>query len=309
MSNYGKVDVKVWGDAKFRRLSPLQPSGQALWLYLLAPRERGKIPGVICAWEVSLAKNLNWPLRAFQEKFQELLDMGMVLADLSAPLIWLPNSIRYNAPPNPNVIRGWRAEWESLPECSLKAKAWAGLKGFVEGLGIPFAKAFLECLLEPFPEPLPEGYANTGTGTGTGTGTVPPIVPHGKKRVGEERELEEQARDVLSWLNLKAGKNFRPVEANLSLVRARIQSGILPAQLKAIAGKKAQQWKGTEQEQYLRPATLFNKTKCEQYIGELPAPKGSDPGNGKEDSSVIDPGIQSKQTEDPAHNPFAQPGG
>jgi len=84
------------------------------------------------------------------------------------------------------------------------------------------------------------------------------------------RGIEAQ---VLEWLNHKAGKNFRPVEANLGLIRARLKDGLAVWQLKAIVSTKVDAWKGTEMAHYLRPSTLFNKTKCEQYVGELPAPR------------------------------------
>lgn len=80
------------------------------------------------------------------------------------------------------------------------------------------------------------------------------------------------AGDVLAWLNQKAGKTFRPVEANLAFIRARLKDGITAPQLKAVVSIKVDDWKGTEQAKYLRPETLFNKTKCEQYVGELRAP-------------------------------------
>ena len=37
----------------------------------------------------------------------------------------------------------------------------------------------------------------------------------------------------------------------------------------AIIDKKVFKWKGTDWEQYLRPSTLFNKTKFEEYLSEV----------------------------------------
>lgn len=76
---------------------------------------------------------------------------------------------------------------------------------------------------------------------------------------------------VLEFLNQKTGKHFRPKATNLAMIRARLADGIHDWQLRAIISRKAHEWRGTEREMYLRPATLFNKTKCEQYLGELPA--------------------------------------
>lgn len=90
---------------------------------------------------------------------------------------------------------------------------------------------------------------------------VSPVVPHG----GPESS-------VLEFLNQKTGKNFRPKAINLGLIKARLADGITETQLRAIVSRKVHEWRNTEQEKYLRPATLFNKTKCEQYLGELPKP-------------------------------------
>jgi uncharacterized phage protein (TIGR02220 family) len=39
-----------------------------------------------------------------------------------------------------------------------------------------------------------------------------------------------------------------------------------------VIGRKTAKWKGdAKMEEFLRPATLFNRTKFAQYLGELPA--------------------------------------
>lgn len=97
------------------------------------------------------------------------------------------------------------------------------------------------------------------------------IVGQAPQDLYRENGLLTEAKKILAWLNEKAGRNFRPVDANLSLIVARLKSDILPGQLKAIVTRKVREWKGDEEKsKYLRPATLFNKTKCEQYLGELP---------------------------------------
>ena len=94
---------------------------------------------------------------------------------------------------------------------------------------------------------------------------VSPIVPTG------------DAKEILTWLNDKAGRTYRPTTVNLDFIRARLKDGMQGWQLKAIVSRKTREWAGTEQSKYLRPATLFNRTKCEQYLGELPP---EEPSNG-----------------------------
>lgn len=90
------------------------------------------------------------------------------------------------------------------------------------------------------------------------------------KRVNAE--LRAASNDVLRWLNDKAGKNFPPDSTNLGLIEARLREGCQPWQLKKIVSLKVKAWGADpERRQYLRPATLFGKQKCSQYIGEIPA--------------------------------------
>jgi uncharacterized phage protein (TIGR02220 family) len=114
-----------------------------------------------------------------------------------------------------------------------------------------------------------------------------------EEKRGEEKRVKEQlhceasasrngheALDILSWLNTKTGKHFRPTPANLDAIRCRLKEGITSGQLRAIVTRKCREW-GTDERMkgFLRPATLFNRTKCEQYVGELPAL----PGDGQHD--------------------------
>jgi len=139
---YRRITVRMWGDAKFRELSPLPPSGQSLWLVLLCGEQTGVVPGIFKIGEAAFAEQLGWSLEAFRDAFQEALSLGMVEADWQARLIWVPNAIRHNPPASLNTIKSWRTTWSLLPECELKTKSWGELKAFTEGMGEAWAKAF-----------------------------------------------------------------------------------------------------------------------------------------------------------------------
>jgi len=146
---FRKIDIKMWTDARFRRLSPLPPSGQGLWIYLIAGRETTNLPGLIVAGEAALAESLGWNLKAFREAFREVFREGLAEADFEARLIWVPNAVKYHPPQSPNVVKSWSTKWELVPECDLKTKAYRGLKAFVEGLGKGFAEAFAKGIENP----------------------------------------------------------------------------------------------------------------------------------------------------------------
>jgi len=156
MTRYRKIDVKVWGDERFRRLSSPQPNGQTLWFWLLTNKRTGAIPGLYEVGEAEIAESLGWPLKGFREGFGELFREGLVKADWNARVVWIPNVMKYDPPANPNVVRSWRSAWDEVPDCNLKHEAYSVLKPFVERLGEGFAKAFGELRGHGLAKPEPE---------------------------------------------------------------------------------------------------------------------------------------------------------
>lgn len=79
-----------------------------------------------------------------------------------------------------------------------------------------------------------------------------------------------EARDILAFLNEKTGRAYQPVDANLDLIVARLREGATAGQCRQVIAKKTREWAGDEHmAEFLRPATLFNRTKFAQYVGEL----------------------------------------
>ena len=85
-------------------------------------------------------------------------------------------------------------------------------------------------------------------------------------------ELKSQAIEILEYLNANTQRNYRFVESNLKFIAARLKSGVTDLQCREVIFNKCQQWgKDPKMSEYLRPATLFNSTKFEQYLGEINA--------------------------------------
>lgn len=142
MSRYRKVELATWSDAKFMSLSQ---DGKFLWLFLLTGPMSTNIPGVVQGGPAAIAEALEWSAERFRERFRELSAKGMANADFRARLIWLPKALRYNAPQNQNVVKGWRDTWKLIPECELKLEVWRALK--------PYGERFTERFAELLPEP------------------------------------------------------------------------------------------------------------------------------------------------------------
>lgn len=86
----------------------------------------------------------------------------------------------------------------------------------------------------------------------------------GKVRLGKDRLNIYSS--VIAHLNLKAGTNYRQnCGSTTRLIDARLNDGFTEQDFFTVIDKKCADWIGTEQEQYLRPQTLFG-TKFEGYL-------------------------------------------
>ena len=73
---------------------------------------------------------------------------------------------------------------------------------------------------------------------------------------------------VVSYLNEKAGTRYlSSSKATRRLIHARWKEGFRLKEFETAIDKKVAEWKGTDMEQYLRPATLFG-TKFESYLNQ-----------------------------------------
>lgn len=130
---YRKVSLRMWSDEKFVGLSPMKPSAQGLWFYMLTGKRTTAIPGLLTVGVMGLAEDLHWPLAATRKCLDEIVKSGMAVVDPVANLIWLPNAIHHNCPANPSVVIGWKTLWRTLPEVPLRAKASAAMRQALAG--------------------------------------------------------------------------------------------------------------------------------------------------------------------------------
>lgn len=96
-----------------------------------------------------------------------------------------------------------------------------------------------------------------------------PEKPKSKALSGKPDVSKDSAKQLLDFLNQKAGRAYRPTDTNLGFIVARLKEGASEGDCRMVIAKKCREWAGDEKmELYLRPATLFNRTKFDQYIGE-----------------------------------------
>lgn len=97
-----------------------------------------------------------------------------------------------------------------------------------------------------------------------------PRVRNGMESNGKNMSGNPDAIQILEYLNEKAGRDYRPVKANLSLIDARLKEGATPDECRAVVDAKVMAWSSdVKMREYLRPKTLFSATNFAQYAGEL----------------------------------------
>lgn len=77
------------------------------------------------------------------------------------------------------------------------------------------------------------------------------------------------ALEILEFLNEISQQNFQVCDTNLTFIVQRLNE-YTPKQLRQVIIQKNKEWKDDPiTKKWIRPATLFNKTKCSQYVGSL----------------------------------------
>ena len=95
----------------------------------------------------------------------------------------------------------------------------------------------------------------------------------GKDRLGKVNNTmsgyAKQREEIVAYLNDKTGKHFKADSAaNVRFVNSRLKEGYTVEDFKKVIDNKTAEWKGTEQDQYLRPETLFTASHFESYLNQ-----------------------------------------
>jgi uncharacterized phage protein (TIGR02220 family) len=93
------------------------------------------------------------------------------------------------------------------------------------------------------------------------------ILDGKKEKSAITKEQKEIAIKVIEYLNIQADTTFSTkIGSNIELISARLKEGYTFDDLKLVVDKKVNDWKGSDWAKFLRPNTLFAKTKIENYL-------------------------------------------
>lgn len=93
------------------------------------------------------------------------------------------------------------------------------------------------------------------------------IENKGKAKSVVTQEQKDMAIKIIEYLNSKAETTFSTkLGSNIDLICARLKEGYTISDFILVIDKKVKDWKGTDWAKFLRPNTLFAKTKIENYL-------------------------------------------
>jgi len=87
---------------------------------------------------------------------------------------------------------------------------------------------------------------------------------------GDKPSKDYPYEEIISYLNNKVKSNYNfNTEIYKQFIRGRIDAGATIEDFKTIIDKKCVDWINTEREKYLRPSTLFSKSKFDEYLNQI----------------------------------------
>jgi uncharacterized phage protein (TIGR02220 family) len=90
-----------------------------------------------------------------------------------------------------------------------------------------------------------------------------------KKVKKENKSYNEDFEKTINYLNQKNNKNYKISDVNKNIIIPRLKEGFSFEDCKKVINNKTKDWiNNPEMEKYLRPATLFCKSKFEGYLNE-----------------------------------------
>lgn len=94
-----------------------------------------------------------------------------------------------------------------------------------------------------------------------------------KESPAKSEPLLVAAQEIIKYLNEKAGTHYRTSsKETVAMIKARMNDHYTVDDFEKVIDVKVAEWKGTDQERYLRPETLFRPSHFESYLNQ-PMPK------------------------------------
>src|SRR5579872_1732537 len=269
MRIYGSIQISFWENSEIQSLSD---QSKLLAIYLLTGPHSNML-GCFRLPDVYIAEDLQWDNQNTKNSFQQLSKIDFLTRDLSTSWVVVHHFLKWNPIQNPRQGVGVKKLFDMVPTQSMVFKP---LLNSLLMHGKYLSEEFIDRLqtMQKSYETVSEECVADKEQNQDQEQDNKKIFMSSKHNIESAETIstsfKAQAEAILKFLNEKTGRAYRPVNANLKLIMARLKSGASITDCFQVIAKKTREWKGdAKMAEYLRPATLFNATKFEQYVGEL----------------------------------------
>lgn len=269
MRIFGSVQSCFWSNPDTQELND---QSKLLAIYLLTGPHTNML-GCFRLPDGYITEDLKWANDAVTSALNNLSAINFLTRDPFFSWLVIHDFLKWNPVQNPRQGTGIQRLFEQVPR---KSTVWKPLvKGLItygkyldDGFRNSLETIFSNCNADK--EQNKEQNKDQDEIFMSGKPDDDYFIANDKNETNKNSKLENEAIAVLDFLNEKAGKAYRPVESNLNLIVARLKTGASVMDCRQVIAKKTREWKGDlKMAEYLRPATLFNALKFEQYMGEL----------------------------------------
>ena len=272
MRDYGKVHTSFWTSNTVRDMSE---DGRTLAFYLLSC-PHGTIAGVARIPDGYACEDLKWTAERVRASFAELKRYGFAERCEETGWVWIKQHFDWNPLDNPNQRKAARKVADQVPSACVWLQAFHAQCGHFFRLDTDPPRNPSETVTGTLSQPFrnqeqEQEQEKTSSVPGDAEDPQPAVK-------AKAPSFAQEAAEVLTYLNGKAGRSYKPVKANLSLIAGRLHEGATVDECKAVVDAKVTEWRDdAKMRAYLRPATLFNATKFASYVGELGGGSGGKP--------------------------------
>ncbi len=266
MRIYGSVQIRFWENDNIQQISD---QAKLLAIYLLTGPHSNML-GCLRLPDGYITEDLRWDNSTVKQAFIELTEIDFLIRDEATNWLNIHQFLLWNPIQNPRQGIGVKKIFDQVPPSSTVYKP------LVQSL-IKYGKYFDESFINRL-NTLSENCMGDNNQDQDQEQNQDKLIHHENRAtilpLNQHSLIKSQATDVLDFLNSKTGRAYRPVEENLKLIIARLKSGVTVMDCRQVIAKKTREWKSDpKMAEYLRPATLFNATKFEQYMGEIVLPE------------------------------------
>ncbi len=211
---YYRVGPRFWSDSR-----SWSEDARHLGLYVLTGPHR-KTEGLFRLPKGYIIDDLQWTPERLAQPFEELVSAGFIRYDDATSVMLIVNALKWQAPQNPNMVKGAIRFIEELPETPLLREFCLSAERLCEPLAEALRERFPDAFGEsqaPAPAPSP---APTHPPAGAPAGDPAERLCVQKKPVTDYEE--ELGREIIRVFNDLAGTSLT-FEANYEKVVERIR--------------------------------------------------------------------------------------